>query len=130
MNETLLWVKKMFFIVTPIFLIHFAIFQIPSLKSALENFEYSFLYLYVLFFVFSQLTILIIHIVSKKSFESTGFAFLGILTIKLICYFLMLQTLLHKDGVTVVEKSNFVFLMVLFTVIDIVLTSQILSKKS
>lgn len=129
MNEVIIWMKKLFFLVLPVFVIHFTFFQITSLKVEHENFYYSIVTLYMLFFVLSQLTIAIVYSVSKKNFESTGFTFLGILTIKMVVYFLMLQPIVNKVSENAIEKTNFVVLIFVFSVIDIVLASQILNKK-
>lgn len=129
MNEIVIWVKKLFFLVLPVFVIHFTFFQFSSLKIEQENFYYSIVALYMLFFVLSQLTVAIVHSVSKKNFESTGFTFLAILTMKMGIYFLMLRPILSKVSENVIEKTNFVVLIFIFSVIDIVLVSQILNKK-
>lgn len=129
MNEIVIWVKKLFFLVLPVFVIHFTFFQFSSLKIEQENFYYSIVALYMLFFVLSQLTVAIVQSVSKKNFESTGFTFLAILTMKMGIYFLMLRPILSKVSENVIEKTNFVVLIFIFSVIDIVLVSQILNKK-
>ena len=129
MNEIVIWTKKLLYLVLPVFVIHFTFFQISNLKVAQNFFYYSISFLYVLFFVLSQMTIIIVNRVSKNNFESTGFTFLGILTIKIIAYFLLLRPILSKASENMLEKTNFIVLISIFSVIDIILVSQILNKK-
>lgn len=129
MNEIVIWTKKLLYLVLPVFVIHFTFFQISNLKVDQNFFYYSISFLYVLFFVLSQMTIIIVNRVSKNNFESTGFTFLGILTIKIIAYFLLLRPILSKASENMLEKTNFIVLIFIFSVIDIILVSQILNKK-
>jgi hypothetical protein len=129
MNEIVIWSKKLLYLVLPVFVIHFTFFQISNLKEEQNLFCYSILFLYLLFFILSQITISIAHLVSKNNFESTGFTFLGILAIKIIVYFLMLRPILNKVPESMIEKTNFIVLILIFSVVDLVLVSQILNKK-
>jgi hypothetical protein len=130
MNNIFNIIKKLTLIVLPIFITHLLVFQIPSLNETQENFQYNVWTLYLLFYVFSIIGIVIVQKVSVKNFESTGVAFIVILTVKMIVFYIMAKSVFVSASENSVEKINFSLIIIMFLIIDIFLVSQILNKKT
>jgi hypothetical protein len=129
MNNIFSVLKKLTLIVLPIFIIHLLVFQIPSLNEAQETFQYRIWILYLLFFIFSKIGIVIVQKISEKNFESTGLAFIVILTIKMAVFYFMARPVFASTSENSVEKINFSLIILIFLIIDVFMVSHILNKK-
>lgn len=129
MNKTLILLKKLALITLPLSLLHLLIFETKTLSKFQENFQHQIWFLYLISLVFSILSVVLMQKVSEKNFESTGFAYIGVLTIKMTAHYFLLQPILANSSESNVEKINFGIIVFLFLIIDIVLAGQILNKK-
>lgn len=129
MNKILILLKKLALIALPVFLLHTLIFQLDSLCELQENFQYQIWSLYIVSIVFSVLNIILMQKVSERNFESTGFVYIVVLTIKMAVFYFLLQPILNNSTENNIEKINFGLIVFLFLIIDIILASKILNKK-
>ena len=129
MSKMLTLLKPLTLITVSIFLIHILIFKIKTLIEFQQNFQYEIWFLYLISYVFSVLSVVFMQKVSEKNFESTGFVYIVVLTIKMAVYYFLLQPILVNSSENNIEKINFGIIVILFLIIDIVLAGQILNKR-
>ncbi len=129
MSKTFILLKKMALIIVPLFLLHILIFQVEALASLQEKFQFQIWILYLISLIFSVLTIVFMQKVSEKNFESTGFVYMVVLTIKMAVYYFLLESIIDNSSENTIEKINFGAIVVSFLIIDTFLASQILNKK-
>jgi len=129
MSKMLTLLKPLTLITVSIFLIHILIFKIKTLIEFQQNFQYEIWFLYLISYVFSVLSVVLMQKVSEKNFESTGFVYIVVLTIKMAVYYFLLQPILVNSSENNIEKINFGIIVILFLIIDIVLAGQILNKR-
>lgn len=129
MNKILILLKKLTIIVLPLFLLHLLVFQSEVLNEFQGNFQYPVWALYLISFFFSVLSIVLMQKVSEKNFESTGFVYIVVLTLKMAVYYFLLDSIIANSSENTVEKINFGAIVVSFLIIDTFLASLILKKK-
>lgn len=129
MNSKIGFLKPLFLIAFPIFSIHVLVFHFSSWNEKQEAFYYSIPFLYLLYFIFSKITLFIIHSISKKNFDNTGMSFMIITTIKMALSYFIAKPILEKSEELTLEKLNFFFIFILFLAIETVSTIFILNKK-
>ncbi len=129
MNSRIGFLKPLFFIALPVFILHYIVFHFSSWNEKQEEFYYSIPFLYLLYFIFSKTTLFIIQKVSKKNFDSTGMSFMLITTIKTAISFFIVKPILEKSEELTLEKLNFFFIFMLFLAIETIATILILNKK-
>lgn len=129
MNKIFILLKKLTLIVLPFFLLHILIFQQESLSSFQEKFQFQVWQLYLVSFFFSVLSIVLMQKISEKNFESTGFVFIVVLTLKMVVYYFLFDSIRLSSAESSIEKINFGLIVISFLIIDIFLASKILNKK-
>jgi len=130
MNKFWIFFKSLLIISTPIFIVHYLLFEYTSLNEFQKDFYYSIPFLYLLFFIFTKISLYIIVKVSQKNFDSTGMTFMLISTIQTILGFLIAKPLLNSNVTTTIEKANYFFIFILFLAIETIISIKILNKKS
>lgn len=130
MNKFWIFFKSLLIISTPIFIVHYLLFEYTSLNEFQKDFYYSIPFLYLLFFTFTKISLYIIVKVSQKNFDSTGMTFMLISTIQTILGFLIAKPLLNSNTTTTIEKANYFFIFILFLAIETIISIKILNKKS
>ena len=123
------FLKTLLSIAVPAFVIHFLIFQIPFLNEKQSTFYYSIPILYLLYFIFSKVTLFILNVIAQKSFENVGFTFLLLTSLQIGLSYLIIKPILDSPGDNSVEKWNFFVIMFLFLAIEAFITIRILNKK-
>lgn len=123
------FLKTLLYIIIPVFLIHISVFQIPFFKEGNTTFHYSIPLLYLIYFSFSVITLFILSLIAKKSFENIGFAFLFLSSSQIGLSYLLIQPILESTSNNAIEKWNFFLIMFLFIAIQSILTVRILNKK-
>lgn len=123
------FLKTLLSIAVPAFVIHFLIFQIPFLNEKQSTFYYSIPILYLLYFIFSKVTLFILDVIAQKSFENVGFTFLLLTSLQIGLSYLIIKPILDSPGDNSVEKWNFFVIMFLFLAIEAFITIRILNKK-
>ncbi len=129
MNSKLGFLKPLFFIALPVFILHYLVFHFSSWNDKQEEFYYSIPFLYLLYFIFSKTTLFIIHTISKKNFDNTGMSFMIITSIKMAISYFIVKPILEKSDEVTFEKLNFFFIFILFLAIETIATILILNKK-
>jgi hypothetical protein len=129
MNKNFKFLKTTLVIALPTFIIHFLIFQISFLKENQDTFYYSIPFLYILYFIFSIVTLFILEFISKKSFENVGFAFLFLSSLQIGLSYLIIKPILESQIENSIEKWNFFIIMFVFLAIEAFVTIRILNKK-
>ena len=130
MNNFFGILNPLFIFVLPIFIIHYLVFEFTSLNEYQTSFYYSISFLYLLFFIFSKISLVIIKKVSEKNFDSTGMSFMLITTIQTISAYLISKPILDNSNSSIVEKINFFFIFIIFLAIETSISIKILNKKS
>ncbi|MFT5754596.1 MAG: hypothetical protein ACI924_001833 [Flavobacterium sp.] len=123
------FLKTTLVIALPAFVIHLLIFQISFLKENQDTFYYSIPFLYMLYFVFSIVTLFILDFIAKKSFENVGFAFLFLSSLQIGLSYLIIKPILESPIENSIEKWNFFTIMFIFLAIEAFVTIRILNKK-
>lgn len=84
------------------------------------------------FFVISSLFILLLNlIIQKKAKDQLGYAFLGIMTVKVIAAYVFIAPALELKTISnQFETNNFFVYFLTFLAIDVYLTVQILNEKN
>ena len=130
MNKSFGFIKPFVLIGLPIFIIHYSLFQIPFLSEEQTKFYYTIPFLYLLYFIFSLVSLTIIYKISQKNFINTGMTFMIVMTVKFFISFLILKPILDKTNENnQIEKLNFLFILILFLAIEAFITTRILNKK-
>ncbi|WP_264559804.1 hypothetical protein [Flavobacterium sp. N2270] len=129
MNKIFILLKKLTLIVLPLFLLHVLVFQQELLSSYQEKFRIQVWQLYLVSLFFSVLSIVLMQKTSEKNFESTGFVFIVVLTLKMVVYYFLFDLIRLGSLESSVEKINFGLIVISFLIIDIFLASKILNKK-
>lgn len=129
MIKSFKFLKTLLSIAIPAFVIHFLIFQIPFLNEKQSTFYYSIPILYLLYFIFSKVTLFILDIIAQKSFENVGFTFLFLTSAQIGLSYLIIKPILESPGDNSIEKWNFFVIMFLFLAIEAFITIRILNKK-
>ena len=95
------------------------------------SFYYSLFTHYLFLTALSTLVLIVVQKIAKKNIDQVGFAFLGVMTVKLVVAYLFLLPLLHtsQPGVNS-EKTSFFVLFILFLATDVYFTSQILNANA
>jgi hypothetical protein len=130
MNKFWVFFKPLLIISTPIFILHYLLFEFTSLNEFQKDFYYSIPFLYLLFFILTKISLFVIVKVSQKNFDSTGMTFMLNSTIQTIIAFLIAKPLLNSNATTSLEKANYFFIFILFLAIETVISIKILNKKS
>lgn len=123
------FLKTLLVIALPAFIIHFLIFQIPFLNEKQSAFYYSIPILYLLYFIFSKVSLFILDVIAEKSFENVGFAFLFLSSSQIGLSYLIIKPILESTNDNSIEKWNFFIIMFLFLAIQAFVTIRILNKK-
>ena len=129
MNKIFILLKKLTLIVLSLFLLHVLVFQQELLSSYQEKFRIQVWQLYLVSLFFSVLSIVLMQKTSEKNFESTGFVFIVVLTLKMVVYYFLFDLIRLGSLESSVEKINFGLIVISFLIIDIFLASKILNKK-
>lgn len=129
MNKYLGLLKPILLITVPTYIIHYLFFEYTFLNQYKKSFYYNIYFLYLLFFVFTLISLCIIKKVSEKNFDSTGMAFMLVTTIKTVISYLVLKPILNSPSSQNIEKANFFFVFILFLVIETVISITILKKR-
>lgn len=112
------------------YLIHKTIFFFLNLKLNLEIFNFSLEELYLLFSTLALLITATSIIVKQKNIDLVGNVFMLITSIKMISCFLLIRTYVSNINFKhSLEKWNYLFLFLLFLVIETAISVQILNKK-
>lgn len=123
------FLKTLLVIALTAFIIHFLIFQIPFLNEKQSAFYYSIPILYLLYFIFSKVSLFILDVIAEKSFENVGFAFLFLSSSQIGLSYLIIKPILESTNDNSIEKWNFFTIMFLFLAIQAFVTIRILNKK-
>lgn len=109
--------------------LHFLMFNFFNVAFA--SFYYSLFTHYLFLTALSVSVLIVVQKIAKKSIDQVGFAFLGVMTVKLVVAYLFLLPLLNTNQPEVnSEKNSFFVLFILFLATDVYLTSQILNAKN
>lgn len=128
MKNNILFFKQIFFFTLSLFAINRLVFLLPALKQAEEKFHFPIAFLFLLFFVFSNLILFIVKKVSEKSFDNTGMVFMMATFVKTgIVYFIIKPILSIPNNQ--IEKTNCLIVFMCFLVIETIITIGILNKK-
>lgn len=111
--------------------IHKTLFIFLNLEINLKFFNYSLEELYVLFSVLALIITSVSIVVKQKNIDLLGNVFMLLTCIKMICCFFIIRP--YASNINFkhsLEKWNYLFLFLLFLVIETIISVQILNKKS
>lgn len=122
--------KKSIFISLVVIVVHYLIFQFFLFPNINDEFRLNLYLVYSLFFGMSVIGTIILDRYSLKNHETTGFAYLLILTIKMIVFFLISLFFRKVASGFSVEKISFIILMIAFLITDTYIASLILKREN
>ena len=112
------------------FLVNFILAEQYVSDAELHQLYYSLPQLYAIFGFVSFIILLLLLIISKKSFDNVGYAFLGITSVKMgLAYFLLKPVLAIGTTGFSFGKANFFIVFIYFLVIETTITIRILNNK-
>jgi hypothetical protein len=82
------------------------VFLFPTLKQAEEKFHFTIAFLFLLFFVFSNLILFLVKKVSEKSFDNTGMVFMMATFVKTGMVYFIIKPILNLTN-NQIEHSTF-----------------------
>lgn len=104
---------------TVLFFVHLFVF----------NAKINVVFVYTYLAVFSVLTQLTCTIVAKKDYNKTGFAFLGVVFVKLGLFALLFSGLLFKSiEITTAIRFFYIGIILIYLLLDVVVVMNILKK--
>jgi hypothetical protein len=113
----------------PVFILHYFLFQLPSLKNVEQKFLISILVLYLVYFILSAIILIIVVKVSKKNFDQVGMTFMILTSVKMAISFFIVRPILANSAENDIEKMNFFAVFILFLIIETLITIRLLNKK-
>jgi len=117
-------------LLTGIFLItNTLLYQLPALKVQYTDFVYPLHILYLLFFIFSVIILFALYKISAISASQTGFVFLGLTSLKVIGGYFIAAPIMAKTIDSFTERTNFLFIFMLYLSVEAYFTVQLLNKK-
>jgi hypothetical protein len=128
MKNNILFFKQIFFFTLSLFAINRLVFLLPALKQAQEKFHFPIAFLFLLFFVFSNLILFLVKKVSEKSFDNTGMVFMMATFVKTGLVYFIIKPILSLPN-NQIEKTNCLIVFMCFLVIETIITIGILNKK-
>jgi hypothetical protein len=128
MKNNVLFFKRIFFFTLSLFAIDRLVFLLPTLKQAEERFYFPIAFLFLLFFVFSNLILFIVKKVSEKSFDNTGMVFMMATFVKTGIVYFIIKPILSLPN-NQIEKTNCLIVFICFLVIETIIIIGILNKK-
>lgn len=128
MKNNILFFKRIFFFTFSLYAINRLVFLLPSLKLAQEKFYFPTAFLFLLFFVFSNLILFLVKKVSEKSFDNTGMVFMIATFVKTGIVYFIIKPILNLPNHQI-EKTNCLIVFMCFLAIETIITIGILNKK-
>jgi hypothetical protein len=128
MKNNILFFKRIFFFTFSLYAINRLVFLLPSLKLAQEKFYFPTAFLFLLFFVFSNLILFLVKKVSEKSFDNTGMVFMIATFVKTGIVYFIIKPILNLPNHQI-EKTNCLIIFMCFLAIETIITIGILNKK-
>ena len=112
------------------FVIHKTFFLLTDFSLKETTFKFSLIQIYSFFTIASFLIIAILLIIKKRNFDSIGYAFMGLTTLKIGLSLFLLKPILQSQTVYLkFEKGNFFIIFALFLAIETLITIRILNNK-
>ena len=112
------------------FVIHKNVFLITDFSLKETTFKFSLIQIYSFFTISSFLIIAILLIIKKRNFDSVGYAFMGLTTLKIGLSLFLLRPILQSQSLNLrFEKGNFFIIFALFLAIETIVAIQILNNK-
>jgi hypothetical protein len=119
-----LWIA----LVTLLYFVHQYVFELMGIAQ--DFFSYSLLSLYLFFGIFSLLLLLSVFQMRARNFDLVGMTFLIVTTVKLMTCFVFVRPILKSiSSTSVIEKTNFFILFIVFLAFETVVTIRILNEK-
>jgi hypothetical protein len=96
-----------------------------------EIFRFSLVQIYSFFFFASTIIILSLEFLKKRFFDSLGYIFMSLTSIKIGLVFFLFNSLMNNDTAQGrIEKINFFIVFALFLAVETILSIRILNKKA
>jgi hypothetical protein len=128
MKNNFLFFKRIFFFTLSLYALNRLVFLFPTLKQAEEQFHFTMSFLFLLFFVFSNLILFLVKKVSEKSFDNTGMVFMMATFVKTGAVYFIIKPILSLTN-NQIERTNCLIVFMCFLVIETIITIGILNKK-
>lgn len=112
------------------FIVFKLVYSLFNLNQKVDLFMYSLTFLVVLFAFLSCAIIALLQIVKRKNFDSVGYAFMALTSLKIGLLLFWAQPILKNTAeIAKFEKINFFILFALFLAIETIVAAQILNNK-
>ena len=112
------------------FIVFKLVYSLFNLNQKVDLFMYSLTFLVVLFAILSCAIIALLQIVKRKNFDSVGYAFMALTSLKIGLLLFWAQPILKNTAeIAKFEKINFFILFALFLAIETIVAAQILNNK-
>ena len=112
------------------FVIHKIFFLVADFSLKETTFKFSLIQIYSFFTIASFLIIAILLIIKKRNFDSVGYTFMGLTTLKIGLSLFLLRPILQSQSLNLkFEKGNFFIIFALFLAIETIVAIQILNNK-
>ena len=112
------------------FIVFKLVYSLFNLNQKVDLFMYSLTFLVVLFAILSCAIIALLQIVKRKNFDSVGYAFMALTSLKIGLLLFWAQPILkNTTEIAKFEKINFFILFALFLAIETIVAAQILNNK-
>lgn len=128
MKNNILFFKRIFFFTLSLYALNRLVFLFPTLKQAEEKFHFTITFLFLLFFVFSNLILFLVKKVSEKSFDNTGMVFMMATFVKTGLVYFIIKPILNLPN-NQIERTNCLIVFMSFLIIETIITIGILNKK-
>lgn len=113
-----------------LFIINYLLIKKIVPANDLLRWNYSLLFLYTFFFIFSLIILSFLLVVRQKNLDYVGYVFLILTTIKMgVSYFILRPILATSTFNNGIEKKNFFIIFISFLAIETFLTIRILNNK-
>jgi len=110
-------------------IVNVLLYQIPKLHEQAATFTYSVATVYGLFFGFSVIILLALHLIAKNDTSQVGYVFLGLTSLKVVGSYFLVEPILAKTVSYPSERINFFAVFMLFLFIEAYFTAILLNKK-
>jgi len=110
--------------------IHYLVIEVFEMQSLWKKEYYSLLQIYFFLFLITLAMTAAMVFISKSMSHNIGFAFLALLTIKLIVNYLFIRPVLDAGSKADFIKYNYLIVFLLFLIFDVYATYRLLNNKN
>lgn len=121
---------QVFIFATCTYILYDSLFYLLGFASREKLFKYSITFLFSLFTLFSILIIALLLLVKIKNFDSVGYAFMALTSLKIGLLLFWVRPILKSTLANAqFEKGNFLMIFALFLAIETLVAIRILNNK-